>query len=92
MNAEFAPGARATWIYWPPDARYRMAVHVDVEIVRFTNTKIVVRCWDRRGKEHIRHVNAGSLLAGDWPHYVYANGYYPVKGDAPEYKKNEGRP
>jgi hypothetical protein len=86
MNT-FTVGQKVTWLYWPPDARYRMMLHIDAEVVRFTAKKVVIKCQDRRGKEHIKHVNADRLHDGYSPHSVYANGYYPVSGDAPQYRR-----
>ena len=92
MKTELTHGKKVLWLYWPPDARYRSWKGVDAEVITTTNGRVAIRCWDKTGKAHVRYVIADRLIVEGQPGYEsggcgqYADGFYPLKGDAPVYK------
>jgi hypothetical protein len=76
----FTPGQPVMWLYWPPHASYVYWQRVDAEVVKVSETRVTVRCWDQDGNEVIRHVDPDRLMTEDQNGYECGT-YSPTHGD-----------
>ena len=81
----FVEGLKVMWLYWPRNAKYRSWQRVDAIVIGCTDSRVIITCTDKEGRDLIRYVSPDRLIMDGQPgfsrgvyEFPHGDGYYPV--------------